>query len=455
MLAASARWQREIATLVDIDRTTTSGALRAGPLLLLVAALIIAVARGVRMLYRLAIRLLGRWVRLPRRLASVVGAVLVAILLAAAVNDLLLQRALSGADAAFSAANEATFEGVERPVDAARSGSAASLVPWDTLGREGRRFVADGPAPRQLEAATDGVAQQPIRVYVGLDSAPTQQQQADLAVAELERTGAFDRSVLLVATSTGSGWVNDTAVSSVELMYGADTATVSLQYSYLPSWLSFVVDRTRAEVAGRLLFDAVHARLAQLPEADRPRLLVYGESLGSMGSEAAFTSLADLRAQADGTLWVGPSNSNELWSTLVARRDPGTREVAPVYADGLVVRFGGNEADLTQPPTPWVHPRVLYLQHASDPVVWWSTQLLFRRPDWLVEPRGDDVSSSMSWYPIVTFCQVTADLTISQSVPDGHGHNYNNLIMDAWVAVAAPQGWTDADTARVEQVLDP
>jgi uncharacterized membrane protein len=181
---------------------------------------------------------------------------------------------------------------------------------------------------------------------------------------------------------------------------------------------------------------------------------VYGESLGSQGSEAAFTTLSDIRARADGVLWVGPPNSNRLWRALVERRDPGTLEVEPVYSGGRVVRFTDDSGDLTRPPTPWYPPRVLYLQHASDPIVWWSPDLLLARPDWLVEPRGDDVSPAMGWYPVVTFWQVTADLTHSQSVPDGHGHNYNDLILDGWVAVAAPPGWTEADTARVRAALN-
>jgi uncharacterized membrane protein len=200
-------------------------------------------------------------------------------------------------------------------------------------------------------------------------------------------------------------------------------------------------------------FDAVHARLVQLPVGRRPRLLVYGESLGSQGSEAAFSSLADIRARTDGVLWVGPPNSNRIWSTLVQRRDPGTAEVDPVYASGLVVRFAENVAGLARPPAPWLPPRVLYLQHPSDPIVWWSPRLLFRRPDWLVEPRGGDVLPAMSWYPIVTFWQVTADLVHAQSVPQGHGHNYADLIPAGWAAIAAPRGWTDADTARVERIV--
>ena len=110
----------------------------------------------------------------------------------------------------------------------------------------------------------------PIRVYAGLAS-PSAQERADLAVAELERTGAFDRAVVAIVTTTGTGWVNPRA-EALELMYGGDTAVVATQYSYLPSWLSFLVDRSRSEEAGRLLFDAVHARMDQLSEDTQPRL---------------------------------------------------------------------------------------------------------------------------------------------------------------------------------------
>jgi uncharacterized membrane protein len=453
MLLVGASWQREVAALMSMEQTTTSGWLRAGPLLIVVAALLLASARGIRWFARLVARALRRWVRLPRRLAGVIGAALAGFLVITVVNDVLLSRALSVADSAFSGVNSGTYPGVEQPQRATRSGSSASLVPWVTLGREGRSFVAGGRSPQELAEAGARTPFDPVRVYVGLNSAPTAQERADLAVGELERTGAFGRSVLAVVTTTGTGWVNEPAPESLELLYGGDTAIVATQYSYLPSWLSFLVDRSRSEQAGRLLFDAVHARVDQLPEGDRPRLLVYGESLGSQGSEAAFTTLGDIRAQAEGVLWVGPPNSNLLWSSLVERRDPGSLEVEPVYASGLIVRFASDPADLAQPPTPWIAPRVLYLQHPSDPIVWWSPELLFRRPDWLEEPRGDDVLPAMSWYPVVTFWQITADLTHAQSVPDGHGHNYSDLILDAWVAVAAPDGWTAADTTRVRHVI--
>jgi uncharacterized membrane protein len=96
---------------------------------------------------------------------------------------------------------------------------------------------------------------------------------------------------------------------------------------------------------------------------------------------------------------------------------------------------------------------VVYLQHPSDPIVWWSPNLMLSRPDWLEEERGDDVLPSTRWYPFVTFWQVTADMAFSTGVPGGHGHNYGTQPVKAWAVIAAPAGWTDARTEALEQTM--
>ncbi|WP_433799173.1 alpha/beta hydrolase [Actinomycetospora sp. CA-084318] len=456
-LVAGVHWQRELAVLVGMEPPTLLGYSRAVPLGIVVAMLPIAVVRLVRHADHVLVRGLRRYAHLPRRIAAAVAVVLLAVLLAGFLNQVVLGGTLAVVDQAFSGVNDESYPGFDQPTSPLRSGSPASLVPWETLGKEGRRFVAAGLDPAILARAGNRPAVEPIRAYVGLESAPDAQSRADLAVAELDREGAFSRPVIAVITTTGTGWVDDPVSNSLEAMYGGDTAMVATQYSYLPSWLSFLFDGARAGEAGRLLIDAVHARIEAIPAGQpRPRMLVFGESLGSQGSEAAFSSLADVRANTDGALWVGPPNSNRLWSQIVTRRDPGTPEILPTYADGLVVRFaaGAGSATVAQtPPTPWITPHVLYLQHASDPVVWWSPRLLWERPDWLVEPRGPDVLGAMSWYPVITFWQVTIDLVNAVNVPPGHGHVYAGEVLDGWAAVGAPQGWTAADTARVQQAL--
>jgi uncharacterized membrane protein len=431
--------------------------LRAAPVIVVVAALVVALFRGLRLVARGLARLLRRWVRLPRELAQAVAAVAVAMVAVGLLEGVLLRWALNVADTSFSVANEAVPPGASPPDLPQRSGSPSSLSPWDTLGTYGQEFVDGGPSPERIAAAA-GIPEDdvlvPIRVYVGLEGAETPEERAALAVRELERTDAFDRAVLCVLPTTGTGWVNSAAPASLELMYGGDTAVVATQYSYLPSWLSFLFDRERVGEEGRALFDAVHARVEQLPEDDRPRLLVYGESLGTAGGEAAFDGLSEIRQRTDGVLWAGPPrSSNELWRELVTRRDPGTREVAPVYADGLVVRFGNEPDDFLEPDSTWLEPRIGYLMHPSDPVVWWSWDLMFTRPDWLEEPRGEGVSPAMSWYPVVTFWQLSADLTNAASPPMGYGHNYGAQLLDAWAIIAPPEGWTDADTRRARDVF--
>ncbi|QIK66398.1 hypothetical protein G7072_08535 [Nocardioides sp. HDW12B] len=63
------------------------------------------------------------------------------------------------------------------------------------------------------------------------------------------------------STTTGTGWVEPASLGSFEYIAGGDTASVAVQYSYLPSWLSFLVDQDRARAAGRALFDAVYEPL--------------------------------------------------------------------------------------------------------------------------------------------------------------------------------------------------
>ncbi|MFE3545981.1 alpha/beta hydrolase [Nocardia sp. NPDC059177] len=451
----SARWQREITDLMGMEPVSESlaGYLRTTLLGAVVVGLLIWISRGVVRLVRAVSRGLNQWVRIPTSFARPLGILIVGVAAVLLFNGVLAKAFFTVANSAFSARNTHTSEHAVQPIQPERSGSPASLAGWDTLGSEGRWFVANAPTPLAIEEVTGKPAREPIRVYTGLESADGFEAQTDLAVAELERTKAFEREVLVVISTTGTGWVDTTSAEAIELMFNGDTALVATQYSYLPSALSFLSDRDKSMTMGRLLFDKVYERWAVLPEDARPKLLVYGESLGSQGSEGAFSGLADIRNRTDGVLWVGPPNSNRLWSEFVSRRDPGTREITPTFADGLSVRFAANAEQLAKPSPNWTDPRIVYLQYASDPVVWWSPDLLFSRPDWLREQRGPDVSPSMSWYPIVTFWQVAADLPRAQTVSEGHGHNYGDLVPDAWAAVAQPPDYTPELAARIKTYL--
>jgi uncharacterized membrane protein len=237
-------------------------------------------------------------------------------------------------------------------------------------------------------------------------------------------------------------------------MWGGDTAIVTTQYSFLPSWISFLVDAERATDEGRELFEAVHDAWSELPESDRPLLISYGLSLGSFAAQAPFGSTADIATRTDGALFVGTPNFTPVWSTVTSTRDAGSPEWQPVVRAGETVRFAAASTDLERPAGPWGDPRIVYLQHANDPVVWWSPDLLTREPDWLAEPRGPGVTSRTHWFPVITFLQVTVDQFFGVSVPDGFGHNYASQIVGAWAAVVPPDGWTDADSVRLQALID-
>ncbi|MGY1705585.1 alpha/beta hydrolase [Geodermatophilus sp. SYSU D00697] len=450
-LWSGARWQRDTHLLMGLEPPEGWSSAGIVVVAVLVFAGLVAVARGVRWLARRLVRWLGRV--LPSRVARPLGVVAVGALVVVLLNGVLFQGLVEAANSAFSVKDDGTEAGAVRPTVPERSGGPGSLVAWEQLGLQGRNFVGTGPTPEELAAFSGRPARQPVRAYAGLASAEDVADRADLAVRDLQRAGGLDREVLVVVTTTGTGWVDPAAGAALEYTFNGDTAMVAVQYSYLPSWLSFLVDQAKARDAGRALFDAVYGAWAQLPPDDRPRLYVLGESLGTFGGEAAFSGLGDIRNRTAGVVWAGPPNFNELWRGLVADRDAGSPEWLPVYDEGRTVRFADEAPDLTGPPAPWGEPRVAYLQNASDPIVWWSPRLVLQRPDWLEGPRGPDVSPEMVWLPFVTFWQVTADLAFSTGVPDGHGHRYEADYADAWAQVGQPPGWTDVDTERLRRLL--
>ena len=451
--AFAGQWQQQLHRLMAVEDPPSSSYLGTVVVATVLAVLLVVTGRGVRRAARVAGVRLRRWRWLHPDLAAVLGAILVGVLLLGSVNGVVLPATLVVADRSFRAVNEAIADELSRPEDPLRSGGPGSHVTWESLGSQGRTFV-DGAADAEALRAVNGRAvADPIRVYTGLDSAADVDERAQLAVAELERAGAFDREVLVVAGATGRGWVNPLAASAIEHLHDGDTAIVTMQYSYLPSWLSFLADRERAAEAGAELFEQVHRAWERRAEDQRPQLFVYGESLGSMAVESAFEGLDDLRARTDGALFVGPPNVNPLWSELMAARDEGTRQLRPIVDEGRAVRFAASREDLARPGARWEHPRVAYLQHPSDPVVWWSTDLVVRRPPWLAEPRGDDVLPQMRWFPFVTFWQLSADLAHADDVPPGHGHDYGTLVLDGWLAVASPDDWDGADIEQLRRHL--
>lgn len=248
----------------------------------------------------------------------------------------------------------------------------------DVIGREGRIFLADLPDHETLAQATGGrVDAMPVRVYIGLTAAPTPEERAALAVAELERVGGLRRSAVLVAVPTGSGWVNPAAVRAGETLTRGDLATVVVQYAERPSWQEYLFGSGAAERNACALVVALRERIARLPASERPQLLVYGESLGAIAAATV--------------------------------RD---------YADAIVVAG--------TPAAAWEAPLagVTAVLHDDDPVGWFSPRLLVARP----------TGWSGAWMPVVSFWLTAASLLSALDVPPGRGHRYGPELVEAWRA---------------------
>ena len=445
-------WQYQIRKLMGVTDYSIPLVIASPFVAAAVFCLLLLIGRGLRGLYRWVAQLLSRWI--GRRAARATGWIVVAGLAYLVVTGLLLQGFVNVMNSAYSVRDTKTAEGVHQPATGLRSGGPGSVIGWDTLGWQGRNFIGKGPSAADIEKFSGQRAMEPIRVYAGLASAPDAEARAALAVRDLQRAGGFGRKNLLVVTTTGSGWVDPAMSDSFEYLSGGDSATVAIQYSYLPSWISYLVDQSKARAAGRALFDAVYGAWTQLPAGQRPRLYVAGESLGSFGGETAFSGEYSMANLTGGVLFAGPPNFNTLFREFTDHRDPGSPEVQPIYQDGRIVRFADDATKATPPNgQPWDGSRVLYMMHPSDPIVWWSPHLIFSEPDWISEHPGKDVLETMFWMPFVTFWQVTADLPFATGVPAGHGHKYTSEYVDGFNAVMRPAGITAQDLTDLRKII--
>lgn len=439
------RWQAQLALLTGVGQPSPLWIVQALLGGLLVFAVWLGLARGIRWLTRRVGRALER-VMHPR--AATAGAVTVSALVLVLAVDRLPEALVATFNPLFVSMN-ASAQG-PAPTSDYLSGGPASAIPWQDLGAQGQQFVDGATSSVQLRQFNGRPALAPIRAFVGVESAASDEQRAALAVDELERLGGFQRAVIAVGTSAGSGTVDPGEVRPLEYILNGDVATVSTQYSLLPSFLSFLVDQPNAVRAASTLLEAVRARAAQMPRP--PRIVVFGESLGAYGSSSTFSDLQAVLDQTDGALWQGPPNASPLWQRYTDQRDPGSREVQPVYDDGRHLRWANQPSDLNSPAA-WHAPRAVFLQNASDPVVWWSPRALWSRPQWMAQPRGPGVLEWVPWLPVITFAGLTGDMINSQGVPAGHGHVYGTDPVYAWAAILQRAGWTPEDSDRLAAAL--
>ena len=401
-----------------------------------IAWCLIAIVAGMNRVGRMLIGGLGGY--MPHPAAVVVGVAILAAIVFFLTSNVILRGGIGFFRHRAEQMNMRTARGIFKPFVPERSASPASPVTWESVGGQGRVFLGRGPSRLDIAQVCGGEAMEPIRVYSGMPTGGAGiEQAAATVVAELRRTGAFDRAVILIAASTGSGWVDEWQVQPLEFLTRGNCATASLQYSYVPSALNWLTGLEPAQEASAALFRAVRAELDTMDEADRPALFVCGESLGAFASQSVFSSVEEALSQVDGALWVGTPAFTPMHAELTSARHKGSPEVAPVVYNGRRVRFVNEPSDLRtdlygRELGPWGFPRFVYAQHASDPVVWWNRQLLWTQPDWLRERAGRDVSPFVEFTRFVTFIQVLADLPVAGTAPGGHGHTYNEELIPLW-----------------------
>lgn len=335
------------------------------------------------------------------------------------------------------------------------SGDPSSVVAWDTMGREGRRHVAtivrpepltDRPTeingtPRpdlsirtvmQVEAKAT-----PIAIFVGLDSAPTATERVDLALAEMDRTDAWSRSLIMLISPTGTGYVNYVATACAHYLTLGDVATVTLQYSKRPSPLS-LGKIGQAKEQNRLLWLKILERVRLMAPDERPQVVVFGESLGAHTSQSAFQGWGTLGPESlgiDRALWIGTPASS-AWKNEITGppRADVNRNLVAVVNDYEQFCALGDEARRTT--------RFVLLSHDNDGVTKFNADILTRRPVWLGpqrphlevvpgrSPRG--IPASMRWRPVTTFFQSLVDMKNAQ-IPGAYrawAHDYRPDLPD-------------------------
>ena len=401
-----------------------------------------------------------RW--LPRWLAWPLAGSTVGYLMALFSDRMLWRRFIHDASMQALQLNKLVYPGSVMPWEPERSGSPWSLEPWTAVGSQGRAFLDRGPRAHDIkDVMLCSDAHEPIRIFIGLVQGRGPIAAAQQALAELERTGAFRRDTIVIEMPAGSGWINNYSVSAYEFLTHGDCATVTLQFSYLPSVFCYVVDRKAPINAARELIAAVQSRINDMPEDNRPKLYFAGESLGCYGIVENYRDLEELLAACDGAVFTGPPRMTAFTRRLARARDRGSLERLPLIDAGRHVRFASVPAHMEHDAfgndyQRWQRPRVVFGQHASDAIVWWDRRLIFMRPDWIQEPTPRtlyaDTFRRLPWVPFITFWQVALDQLNSLNVPGGHGHNYFEETFWYWDSVLGSQARTQLTPELAERM---
>ncbi len=336
------------------------------------------------------------------------------------------------------------------PVNPLVSGSRESHVDFATLSKQGRRFAwTVNTADTIRELLDEADAHSPIRVYVGLESADTEEARVRLVLDELERTEAFTREWILVASPTGTGYTNYAAVSALEVLSRGNCATIAMQYAARPSVLSLGQVKEGRRQTG-LLLQALHQRVSKMQPQARPKLLLFGESLGAWTSQDPFVDrgTAGLRDRGiDHAIWIGTPEFSK-WKEQVLNDDRPDLDRALVGVFNGIDEWRALDADAR------ARLRYVMITHYNDGVARFGAPIAVQEPEWLGPPerRPPTIPKGMRWAPTTTFFQVLVDMKNSANVVPGKfaatGHDYRADLLPFFHAVLG----FDADQAQLDRI---
>lgn len=445
----AAEWQNSIRSLMNMPPVETMHPFYLGLIAIATFTIILLISRFIYWSFKLSSRQAERVA--PPKIAYIIGGALVLFVFWSAAEGLLFRVALHTVDSSLRALDELIEPDIAQPTSPEKTGSPASLISWPNLGRAGRDYITSGPTAEEISAFRNRPAKEPVRVYVGLNAAQTPEARAKLALKELIRTGGFERSSLVLIAPTGTGWVDEEGIDPLEYMLDGDVASVAVQYSYLLSWLSLLVEPDYGSVSARALFREVYAYWTELPKETRPKLYLYGLSLGALSSEVAAELFEIIGDPYDGALFAGPPFPGRVWQMMTESRNEGSPAWLPRVGNGSYVRFTSQHNALNDGMAEWGPIRTVYLQYASDPIVFFEYSSLYSKPEWMDDPRGPDVSEEFHWYPVITFLQLVLDLATATTTPKGYGHVYaGEHYIDAWQQIVGLEGWSEEDINRLK-----
>jgi len=159
MLWQAPEWQNSIRALTGLDPVTGFYSVQVVVVAVGTFVFAVAFAHLFRLVFRAASARLRRV--LPRRVSKVIGFAAAVILFATVANGLFFRFTFHMLDSSFAELDALIDPKLPQPTDPRVTGSAASLLSWEDLGRTGREYVASGPTAAEIGRVTGQAALDP------------------------------------------------------------------------------------------------------------------------------------------------------------------------------------------------------------------------------------------------------------------------------------------------------